>query len=138
MNRRSHAITGAERARIEHVDRLVAIGGGGVHELIGSLSEPSWTVRRAVVAGLAALGDDAVPALCAWLGDIRSDENAIAAAVDALAASIGTTVPVEIFRLAGHANPAVVADAAQILGRRRVAHAVPLLAKLVQHDNDNV
>src|SRR5688500_8402579 len=138
LSPRRQAITDAERARIEHVDRLVAIGGRGVRELIGLLSDSSWTVRRAVVAGLAALGDDAVSPLCNWLRDERSNENAIAAAVDALAASIGNTVIAEVLRLAEHPNPQIVADAAQILGRRRLADSVPLLAKLVQHDNDNV
>jgi HEAT repeat protein len=138
LNPRRHAITDAERGRIEHVDRLVAIGDHGVRELIGLLSDPSWTVRRAVVAGLAALGDDAVTPLCNWLRDERSSEHAIAAAVDALAASIGSTVIAEVLRLAEDANPQIVADAAQILGRRRVNDTVPLLAKLVQHDNDNV
>lgn len=138
MVRRSHAITDAERARIEHVDRLVALGDRGVRELVGMLSDPSWTVRRAVVAGLAALGDDAAGPLCTWLQSHRTNENAIAAAVDALASSIGTSVTDEVYRLAEHENPQVVADAAQILGRRRVAESVPLLARLVHHENDNV
>jgi HEAT repeat protein len=138
LSPRSHAITDAERARIEQVDRFVATGASGVRELIGMLCDRSWTVRRAVVAGLAALGDDAVVPLCQWLGDVRSDEGAIAAAVDALAASMGGSVTAEVLRLTDHANPAVVADGAQILGRRRVAEAVPVLARLVQHDNDNV
>jgi HEAT repeat protein len=138
LNRRSHAITEAERARIEQVDRLVAVGDRGVTELIGMLGDSSWTVRRAVVAGLAALGDDAAGAVCAWLRDHRASEAAIAAAVDALAASLGTAVTNEVFQLAKHDNPQVVADAAQILGRRRVPTAVPILSELVQHDNDNV
>lgn len=138
MDRHRHAITEAERARIEHVDRLVAIGDRGVRELIGMLSDTSWTVRRAVVAGLAALGDSAVAPLCAWLRDARSNENAIAAAVDALAGSLGSTVADDVLALADHDNPQVVADAAQILGRRRVSDGVPVLARLVQHENDNV
>jgi HEAT repeat protein len=109
-----------------------------VTELIGMLGDSSWTVRRAVVAGLAALGDDAAGPLCAWLRDHRTSEAAIAAAVDALAASLGTRVTSEVFRLAKHDNPQVIADAAQILGRRRVPTSVPILAELVQHDNDNV
>jgi HEAT repeat protein len=43
-----------------------------------------------------------------------------------------------VFRLAKHDNPQVVADAAQILGRRRVPTSVPILSELVHHDNDNV
>src|SRR5262245_55812975 len=132
VSRRSHTITDAERTRIEQVDRLVAVGGRGVRDLIGMLGDPSWTVRRAVVAGLAALGDDAASPLCTWLRDTRTSEAAIAAAVDALAASLGTSVTSEVFRLAKHEHPQVVADAAQILGRRRVPTAVPILAELVQ------
>jgi HEAT repeat protein len=138
LSRRSHAITEAERTRIEQIDRVVATGGSGVRELVAMLHDRSWTVRRAVVAGLAALGDDAVGPLCQWLATVRDDEAAIAAAVDALAASMGGGVTAQVLRLAEHDNPAVVADAAQILGRRRVAEAVPVLANLVQHDNDNV
>ncbi len=138
MSRRSHAITDAERQRIEQVDRYVATGSKAVGDLIAMLGDASWTVRRAVVAGLAALGDDAAAPLCAWLRDVRSSESAIAAAVDALAASLGTHVTNEVLRLTKHHNPAVIADAAQILGRRRVATAVPILSELVQHQNDNV
>jgi HEAT repeat protein len=138
LNRRNHALTESERSRIEHVDRLVALGGRAVRDLIGALSESSWTVRRAVVAGLASLGDEAVPALCRWLRDVRSSEHAIAAAVDALATSIGSTVATEVLALADTPSPAVVSDAAQILGRRKVAAAAPRLAELVEHGDDNV
>jgi len=135
---RKHTLTDAERGRIEQIDRLVAIGSRGVRELIGNLADPSWTVRRALVAALASLGDDAVGPLCDWLRDDRSDENAIAAAVDALSASIGTSVVERVLALCEDPNPQVVADAAQILGRRRVTAAAPLLASLVHHENDNV
>jgi len=138
LNRRSHALTEAERTRIEHIDRLVAVGARGVRELVGGLGDPSWTVRRAVVAGLASLGDDAVGPLCTWLRDVRSSEAAIAAAVDALAGSLGSTVARDVLALADAPNPAVVSDAAMILGRRRVLDATSRLAALVQHPDDNV
>lgn len=138
LSRPNHAITDAERGRIEQIDRLVAIGARGVPDLVTSLSEPSWTVRRAVVAGLASLGNDAVSGLCTFLREQRTSEAAIAAAVDALAASIGPAVTGEVIVLAEHSNPAVVADAAQILGRRRAVDASALLARLVEHEDDNV
>ena len=138
MNRRSHALTEAERSRIEYVDHLVAIGGRGVRELVAALGDPSWTVRRAVVAGLASLGDEAVVPLCSWLRDIRSSESAIAAAVDALSASIASDLARHVVALADHPSPAVVADAAMILGRRHVAEATSRLAALVEHADDNV
>ena len=138
MTPRNHAITDAERVRIEHVDRLVAIGDRGVGELVSMLVDPSWTVRRAVVAGLAALGDAAVAPLCDYLRTERTNENAIAGAVDALVTSLGNAVVPELLRLAEDDNPQVVADAVQVLGRRAAGEAVPVLARLVQHDNDNV
>lgn len=138
MSRPSHALTEAERGRIDQIDRLVAIGPRGVADLIGSLADPSWTVRRAVVAGLASLGDDAVEPLCNFLRESRSSEAAIAAAVDALSNSIGTNVTARVVELAQHGTAAVVADAAQILGRRRASEASPVLAKLVEHVDDNV
>ena len=138
MSRRNLAITEAERARIDQVDRLLALGARGTRALIGSLSDPSWTVRRHVVAALAALGNDAAQPLSAWLRDARTDENAIAAAVDALSASTGDQVTELVLALVDHGNPAVVADAAMILGRRHAHAATPVLAQLVRHEDDNV
>jgi HEAT repeat protein len=132
------ALTAAEQARVARIDALVAIGARGVGELVDALGDPSWTVRRAVVAGLAALGDDAVPALCAWLSRTRTSERAIAAAVDALSGSIGSTATAEVERLAVGSDAHLVEDVARILGRRAAASAVPLLCKLVEHPSDNV
>jgi HEAT repeat protein len=133
-----HTITDAERARIERIDRLVALGPTSTDELIGALSDSSWTVRRAVVAALASLGDEAAGPLCAFLRDSRDDENALAAAVDALSSSIGPSVNAHVIALASTRSPAVVSDVAQILGRRRAAEAIPLLASLAHHQDDNV
>ena len=85
-----YQLTDAERTRTERIDQLVVLG--DVDELIESLADSSWTVRRAAVAGLASLGDEAVGPLCTWLGDRRATENAIAAAVDALVARLSLTV----------------------------------------------
>ncbi|HEU4728211.1 MAG TPA: HEAT repeat domain-containing protein, partial [Kofleriaceae bacterium] len=106
---RAFSLTDAEHHRIERVDRLVLLGAASVGELIAGLADPSWTVRRAVVAGLAALGDDAAGPLCAWLRDHRSSERAIAAAVEALSTSMGASVASEVTRLLGELRPAVVA-----------------------------
>jgi HEAT repeat protein len=134
----SFSLTPTERTRIDHIDRLVVLGAAGVPELIETMSDPSWTVRRASVAALAAAGDDAVPALTSWLVTQRTSEHAIAAAVDALVGSIGaTTVPATV-ALLDHANPAVVTDAAQILGRRRANAAAANLERLLAHADDNV
>jgi HEAT repeat protein len=132
----SFQLTDAERERADRIDELVVRGDVG--ELITSLGDASWTVRRAAVAGLASLGDDAVPALCAWLREARTSEAAIAAAVDALVASRGTSAVAQVSELLGDERPAVAADAAQILGRRRSTGAVPVLQHAVAHENDNV
>ncbi len=130
-------LTEAERQRIESVDRLAARGGAAIGQLVEMLSDPSWVVRRGVVAALAALGDPAVPALCRVLAERRDDEARVAATVDALAASTGD-VETAASQLLEHPSPAVVADAAQVLGRRHSPRAVPLLARLVDHPDDNV
>jgi HEAT repeat protein len=130
-------MSAAERERVKTVDRLVALGEGGVGELLEMLTDPSWTVRRSVVAGLAALGDATVAGLGEVLATRRDDEARLAAAVDALSASIGH--PDEILaRLAEHPNPAVAADAAQVLGRRRSSSGLPTLIRLLDHADDNV
>ena len=132
------SMTAAERARIEHIDQLVALGGAAVDELIGALSERSWTVRRAVVAALAALGDEAAEPLCAWLEHERTSEHAIAAAIDALATSVGGAATTAVLALAQRSRGAVLEDAARILGRRRSFEAVPLLRDLLASSDDNV
>ena len=132
------SLTAAERGRIERIDQLVALGGDGVPELIAAMSDASWTVRRAAVAALAALGEDAAPALASWLRDQRTSEHAIAAAVDALVGSLGAAATREALALVDHGVPAVVADAAQILGRRRAVEAAPALGRLIDHADDNV
>lgn len=135
---RSFSLTEAERHRIERIDQLVLRGAPGVGDLLAGLSDASWTVRRAVVAGLAALGDDAVAPLCAWLRDQRSSERGIAAAVDALSASIGGSATPQVIELLGVTRPEIVADAARILGRRAAVEAGGALARLLDHPDDNV
>lgn len=135
---RGFSLTDAERQRVELIDRLVATGTPSVGELIEMISDASWTVRRAVVGALASLGDDAAGALCTWLRDRRTSEHAIAAAVDALSASIGGTASGQVAALLSHPDPAIVADAAAILGRRKASEAAPRLAALLRHQDDNV
>src|SRR5438093_1522271 len=61
-------VSAADRRRIEALDRLTAGGRAAVPSLLDMLDEPSWTVRRAVVAGLC--GDPrAVDPLTALLDD---------------------------------------------------------------------
>lgn len=131
-------LSDTEQSRAEHVDHLFALGAPSVTELIGLISDSSWTVRRAVVGALSALGEDAVPPLCAWLRDVRSSEHAIAAAVDALAGSIWSQTSTNVLPLLEHPEPAVVADAAVIIGRRRELAMAPRLALLLAHGDDNV
>lgn len=126
-----------ERRRVERVEELAETGPAGVDALAAQLGDPSWAVRRWVVTTLARLGDAAVAPLCALLRDRRDDETRLAAAADALVASTGA--PEEPLLELTHAeDPMIVADAAQILGRRRTAGAVPELVRLIAHPHDNV
>jgi HEAT repeat protein len=131
------AFTPEERQRLEHIERLVADGATGVAPLIDLLDDPSWTVRRAVVAGLAAGGGAVVAPLCRALHDRRDSEARIAATVDTLAAVDGE-VDAALTAMANDPDPAIVADVAQILGRRRSRGALPTLSALTRHENDNV
>ena len=109
-------ISDGERERALEVERLLRDRATG--ELIGRLTDPSWTVRRAIVSALARLGDPAVGPLCDVLRFHRDDEGRLAAAVDALVGSLGD-VDASVVALADSSDAAVVCDAAQILGRRR-------------------
>ena len=129
-------LTTGEHRRVTQIDQLVALR--GVDELLASMSDPSWTVRRAGVAALAALGDDAVGPLCTWLRDRRTDEHAIAAAVDALSTSTGATATSAVITLLEASGIAAAVDASRILGRRRAIEAVPMLGRAIAHPDDNV
>jgi HEAT repeat protein len=121
--------------RVEEIDRLAR--GGGVERLITMLDDPSWAVRRAVVAALAASGPGAVGLLCDALQHRRESEGRIAATVDALAAISGDADPALAAMVAGAEVP-VLADIAQILGRRRTTSALPTVVALSRHGDDNV
>jgi HEAT repeat protein len=138
MNARaSLALTPAEQERLEQVQRLGRSGPAGVGGLLEFLNDPSWAVRRAVVAALAELGAASVGPLCALLRTQRDDEARISAAVDALVQTEAEVLE-ELAALARDAEPAVAADAAQILGRRRQPRAISILTGLVTHRDDNV
>ena len=123
---------------MEEVQHLAAGGAAGVPSLVALLSDPSWVVRRAVVAALARVGTPAVGALCEVLRVDRANETRLAAAVDALVASGGEVEPA-VLALAGQAqNPAVICDVAQVLGRRKSQGAVAELARWSAHADDNV
>jgi len=131
-------VSAPERARIAEVDRLAALGGEGVPRLIEQLAEPSWAVRRVVISALARLGPVSAGPLCQVLRSGRDSEARLAAAVDALSLARGD-IDALVLDLASHGErPAVVADAAAVLGRRRSARATPTLARLTQHADDNV
>jgi HEAT repeat protein len=127
-----------ELGRMTEIDEWLALGSAGIAPLMRLLDDPSWTVRRAVVGALAALGPAAAPALCQALQSERHDEARIAAVVDALAGSLGPTTDDLVAALAAHPDPAVAADVAQILGRRRAPGSVPTLIALMRHPDDNV
>jgi len=128
-------VSEGERGRALEVERLLRDRATG--ELIDRLTDPSWTVRRAIVSALAHLGDPAVGPLCDVLRFRRDDEGRLAAAVDALVASLGN-VDAALLAMADSGNAAVVCDVAQILGRRRSTVAMPTLARLAEDTNDNI
>jgi HEAT repeat protein len=127
----------AEGERIARVQALMAVGAESVGELLAMRTDVSWAVRRAVIAALGQLGDAALGPLCASLIAEREDETRIAATVDALVASTGD-VDSRLSSFRDRAEPAVLADVAQILGRRRNPHSVPTLAELSRDGDDNV
>jgi HEAT repeat protein len=135
MRQPSLMLSDAEQSRVAEIHRLQ--DAADVRALLPCLDDDSWAVRREAVAALSQLGQSAVRPLCEALKNGRDNEARIAAAVDALAASSADVLG-EVTELAKNPQAAVVADAAQVLGRRRSTKAVPLLAGLVQHPDDNV
>ncbi|MBC8132465.1 MAG: HEAT repeat domain-containing protein [Deltaproteobacteria bacterium] len=133
------ALSPEELERTGRIDRLSAQGGDGIPFLVAMLDDPSWIVRRAVVAALSSAGALAIRPLCHALAFSRDSETRIAAVVDALS-TVGGDADEELEQLVANADPAVVADVAQILGRRRAAGSVPLtlLARLARDSDDNV
>lgn len=132
-----HVLHAAHDPRIDALQQALADGTVAAAPLIDQLDEPNWPLRRAMIAVLSGLGDAAVPAMVDALVARRDDEARIAALVDALSGSSGR-VESKLGPLAAHADPAIVADVAQILGRRRGAAALPLLVQLTRHADDNV
>jgi HEAT repeat protein len=128
----------SEAARLLAVQQLAALGLAGVDPLIEQLTDPSWVVRRSVIAALAQVGPLAVGTLCRLLQVRRDSEARVAAAVDVLSTASGDVDEPILELLADGQRPAVICDAAAILGRRRSGRAVPALARLTTHDDDNV
>ncbi len=123
---------------MEEVQRLAQLGASGATALIALLGDPSWVVRRAVIAAIARIGTPAVEPLCIGLVVDRTSEARLAATVDALVASGGDVEPVVLALGQSAQNPAVICDVAQILGRRKSRNAVSVLAEWSSHSDDNV
>jgi HEAT repeat protein len=130
-------LTSREQDRLARIRELSEGGAAHLEELLSSLDDPSWTVRREVIASLGLIGEPAATRLCGLVRNDRGNETKLAAAVDALVASTADVLSL-MASLADDPNPAVVADAAQVLGRRRMGRATPLLARLASHSDDNV
>lgn len=133
----NYTVTDAERSRVAGVRNLAQKGKPGTAELVSMLADPSWVVRRAVVESLSLAPDTALEMLLDVLRFSRDNEARIAAAVDALSAYHGDAEDA-LLKLTEHKDPAVVADALQILGRRRSEKAVPTLIRFTAHESDVV
>lgn len=127
----------SERERIRRLDALRFDGSAAVPELLAELVAPSWAVRRAIVAVLAAGDHDTALRLCGALRTERDDEAKLAGIVDALSASKADIDDV-LIELTRDPNPAVVCDAAQVLGRHGNKRSLPALEALTTHQDDNV
>ena len=57
-------LSAEDQQRLAEIDAIAAGGADAVPRLIEALSDPSWAVRRGVVAALGRLGDPAVQPLC--------------------------------------------------------------------------
>jgi HEAT repeat protein len=129
-----HPAHAARSAAVQELSARADVAG-----LIAMLSDPSWSLRREVVAALAALGDVAAAQLLDCLQRQRGDEARIAATVDALASSVGEHVDAAVIERARSApEGAVLADLTHVLGRRGSRAANELLARLTAHPDDNV
>jgi HEAT repeat protein len=131
-------LSAQDRARVEQVEEFARRGREGLPSLLPLLDDPSWVVRRAVVAALARLGDEALDALCAVLRSERGHEARLAAVVDAIAASSGNVAPAMVDLARSSQNAAVVCDALQVLGRRKERAALEIIVALAGHADDNV
>ncbi|MET0794429.1 MAG: HEAT repeat domain-containing protein, partial [Polyangiaceae bacterium] len=127
----------SERARIARVAELRERGSEALPELIEELVEPTWAVRRAVVAALAEAEPAGMPILLTALRESRENEAKIAGLVDALSAT-RNDIDELVLASSEDSQVAVLCDVAQILGRRESARAVPRLTQLTQHADDNV
>ena len=127
----------ADRTRVESIEALARAGESSVAALIELLDDPSWGVRRAVVLALSRAADPAVAGLCELLRSRRGNEARLAAAVDALAAS-SSDPTAALLALTESEVAAVACDGLQILGRRKAHAALPRIALLGAHADDNV
>lgn len=133
------ALTSAgDQAILTEVGRLAARGVDGVDDLLALFQHRSWTVRRAVVAGLAAGDDAALARLAKSLTTRRDHEPTIAGIVDALSAATPVADALVRGLLLQQAAPAALCDAIQVAGRRHDRGSVPRLIELTEHVDDNV
>ena len=126
-----------EEVRLSHVHALARSGATSAPELLSMLAAGTWVIRRAIVAELSAMGESVVPILCQTLATDRTNEARLSGIVDALCET-KVEVDSSVMALIDRGEPAVIADAAHILGRRRAEHAVEVLSLLTRHEDDNV
>ena len=137
MNQERAGYGWSDPTRAAHIARLRAAGAAGISALVEELVEPAWAARRAAVAALAESEPAVMATLLSTLRDDRKNEAKIAGLVDALSTT-RNDIDGLLLELGGNDDVAVLCDVAQILGRRESARAVPFLARLTKHADDNV
>lgn len=135
MNARAGAAS--PLSQVESLAARARADDDALRQLLQLLDVREWIVRRAAIAALAALAERAIPALAQSLQADRASETRIAATVDTLVASAGDVEEL-LIPLLPSADVPVVADIAQILGRRRNPRSIPVLTDLLAHTDDNV
>jgi HEAT repeat protein len=130
-------LTPADEAALCEIRAWAADGAAAVPRLLEALRTRSWAVRRHVVDQLASLGLEAASAMTQSLRGDRVGESRLAALVDALVAT-PADIDALVLELLNDANAAVICDALQIVGRRRMVAALERTIFLSGHEDDNV
>jgi len=96
---------------------------------------PKSTESRSIARVLSAMGNDGAAALLNALSSANTHHER-RAYIDALVACHDCDAA--IIDVLGHQDPDMIRDAAEIIGRKRLTQAVPILARLLKHSKVDV